>query len=85
MKWGVYDLLLKLPKMTSTRKLKRVPCVFCHRKVRIGQRKFHYDSGYEVSKAKGQEEFWDMHIDCYNAVLKIAIVKLQQELKEVFN
>ena len=80
-----YHFLLKLPKVSGTRKVKRNPCVFCHRQIRIGQRKFHYDSGYEVSKTQKQGEHWDMHIECYNAVLKLTIIKLQTELKEVFN
>jgi len=80
-----YHWLLKLPKLSGTRKIKRAPCVFCNKSIQIGQKKFHYDVGYEISKAKQQGEFWDMHIGCYNIVLRLSIVKLKQQLKEVFN
>jgi len=81
-----YHLILKLPKASSTRKVKRIPCAFCKKKIRIGQNKFHYDEGFTTSKSmQKQGEFWDMHIGCYNIMLKLSIVKLQQELKEVFN
>lgn len=73
--------LLKIPHASRARKEKRDPCVFCWKPIKKGQMKFHYDTGYSQTR---RSEYWDIHVICYNALLKLSIKQLQKIYKEVF-
>lgn len=80
-KWFTDYGLLNLPVLIKSRK--RTMCDFCHKRIRHKESKYKYDSGFNKRGNLGAT-YWDLHIICYSAVLRLAIKRLEAEIKNEF-
>lgn len=72
------NFFLKLPWIQETRK--ECDCIFCWKKIRKGERRYRFDSGWSKTR---RMEWYNLHQTCYGAVLRLTIKRLQKKIKEL--
>ena len=77
-----YNPLLRIPYASRARKQKRDPCAYCYKPIKMRQSKYHYDEGYE---RRGKNTYFDLHVHCYNALLKLTIKDIKKVLENEFS